>query len=195
VELPSLRRHVPKLDRRGESVRIFEFGELAGLKSDFLYVLEVENTKAGTIRGLHMSSDPVAGPKVLTVTNGSIFDVLVDLRDESPTYGSAFTCTISAEDPSTLRIPAGFAHGYQTLEGAVKILYCLDEVFIPAFDNGFSPFSKCLVSIWPIKEPRLVSDKDASWPELDFERVVIDHVNYKPVSESSEKIPSRKEVF
>lgn len=195
MELPSLRRHVPKLDPRGESVRIFECGDLAGLKPDLLYVLEVENNSAGTIRGLHLSSDPVAGPKVLSVTHGSIFDVLVDLRDGSPTYGTVFTCTISAEDPSTLRIPAGFAHGYQTLEGAAKILYCLDEIFTPAFDSGFSPFSQCLGNIWPKRELRLVSDKDASWPELDLERVQIDYVKYKPVSESSEVIPSRKEAF
>lgn len=189
MELPSLREHVPKLDSRGQSIRIFDPEDLEGLKPEGFYILEVENTAAGTIRGVHLSADPFAGPKVLTVTNGSIFDVLVDLRDGSPTYGSAFTCTLSGERPSTLRIPAGFAHGYQTLEGAVRILYCLDEIFSPAFDRGFSPFSKCLDDIWPFRSPRSVSDKDASWPELEFERLVIDSVRSKPERGMSGKAP------
>ena len=195
MELPSLRKLSPKLDIRGETVRLFEFEDLAGLKSESLYVLSVENTIAGTIRGMHISSDPAAGPKVLTVTKGSVFDVLVDLRDGSPTYGGAFSCTLSDKWPSTLRIPAGFAHGYQALEDAVKILYCLDESFSPAFNKGFSPFSKCLDDVWPIRDPRLISKKDTSWPELEFEKLVIKPIDSKTFSQFSERVSSRKEAL
>lgn len=179
MELPLLRKLTPALDARGKSVRVFDGEDLAGLNPERIYVLAVENINAGTIRGMHLSGDPLAGPKVLTVTNGTIFDVLLDLREGSPSFGAGFACTLSDKDPSILRIPAGFAHGYQTLEGAVKMLYCLDEDFTPEFERGFNPSSKCLDDAWPIREPRLVSDKDASWPQIEFEKLTLKAINYK----------------
>jgi dTDP-4-dehydrorhamnose 3,5-epimerase len=176
METPSLRKVAVHKDPRGESFRLFEGEDLVDFKVSSFYCLSVRNILPGIIRGMHRTQDSAAGPKLLSVTSGAIFDVTIDLRPESPFFGQGYTCTLSEADHAVLRIPVGFLHGYQTLVEDSSILYGLDEKFSTELDAGYSPFSKCLQGIWPLGNSASISEKDASWPELSLENLVFQNV-------------------
>lgn len=169
MDIPSIRILSPQSDIRGKSTRLFDNSEVSRTRIDNSYVLSVSNSKAGTIRGMHFQIDQSVGPKFLTVCSGALIDVAIDIRTESPTYGMAFTAIVQAVQPAVLKIPRGFAHGYQTLEENTCLLYWLDEKVGAGAHLGYNPLSSCMEDFWPIKDGVTLSERDAGSPHFEFE--------------------------
>ena len=169
MDIPSIRRLSPHSDIRGQSIRLFDESDVSSTRLEKSYLLSVSNSKSGTIRGMHFQIDQSVGPKLLTVSSGALIDVSVDIRTESPTYGMAFTAIVLAVQPAVLKIPSGFAHGYQTLEDNTSLLYWLDENVGAGSHFGYNPQSACLRDLWPIKDGVTISEKDSGSPHFKFE--------------------------
>ena len=170
MENPFVRRILPSRDNRGMSIRLFDVNDLIQLNSEETYVLSVTNDESGTLRGMHMQRNDAAEWKLITVTEGSIFDVVIDLRPESRSYGCAYTCSLSAFEPAILSIPRGFAHGYQTLSRNTKLLYALDGRHSTESASIFSPLSDQLKAIWPLPVS-CISDADRTGASLPYSKI------------------------
>lgn len=167
MDNPFVRQLTPNLDSRGVSTRLFDVSDLMRLNFEQVYVLSVSNNKEGTIRGLHMQIEPYAEWKLVTVTEGSILDVVIDLRPNSIRYGTAYTCTMSASEPMSLSIPRGFAHGYQTLSSNTKVLYCIDQKLSASHRRVYSPNGDQISSLWPLPIS-CISEADRAGADLPF---------------------------
>lgn len=123
--------------------------------------------KAGTIRGLHFQKPPHAQAKLVSVLRGRIFDVAVDLRRASPTYGQHVAIELDAELGSQLFIPHGFAHGFCTLEPDTLVQYKVDAHYAPQSDAGINWADENLAIAWPVKQAKaILSPKDETLPRL-----------------------------
>lgn len=156
-------------DPRGASQKIVTSTELreAGLENRIEEVLMTTNDVAGTLRGLHYQVRPHEEAKTLWVTQGSLFDVVVDLRELEPTFGNWWSIRLEAGDGCALHIPAGLAHGYQTLEDKTQVTYLISAPYAPgsaatlAWDDG------ALGITWP-REVTHISPADRrgrAWPD------------------------------
>lgn len=114
---------------------------------------------AGVLRGLHFQYPPAAQGKLVWVTKGSVFDVAVDLRKSSPTYGQWFGLTLSAENFTRLFVPRGFAHGYITTSPNTEFMYKVDNYYSPEHDSGIAWNDPDLNISWPEITP-ILSAKD-----------------------------------
>src|SRR6476659_309029 len=123
----------PASDQRGFFSRTFCTREFAehGLKTVFVQHSTSYSTKRGTIRGMHFQRDPAAEVKVVNCVRGAIYDVIVDLRRGSPTYRHWQGFELSAENRRRLYIPAGCAHGFQTLTDDAEVEYLISEFYVP----------------------------------------------------------------
>ncbi|QAY95424.1 dTDP-4-dehydrorhamnose 3,5-epimerase [Methylovirgula ligni] len=125
------------------------------------------STQAGTIRGLHFQSPPAEQGKLVRVLRGAVFDVAVDIRRGSPTYGKFVSATLSAENWTQLWVPAGFAHGFCTLEPDSEVLYKVTSYYSRGHDLGLAWDDPELDIPWPVAPGRAVlSDKDHAHPML-----------------------------
>jgi dTDP-4-dehydrorhamnose 3,5-epimerase len=139
----------------------------AGLDIRFVQDNHSFSAAIGTIRGLHFQIAPHAQDKLVRVARGRIFDVAVDLRRSSPTYGRHFATELSAGNWEQLFVPAGFAHGFCTLTDGVEVLYKVSEFYSPAHDRGLAWDDPDLSIAWPVVAPSaILSDKDRRWPRL-----------------------------
>jgi dTDP-4-dehydrorhamnose 3,5-epimerase len=121
----------------------------------------------GTIRGLHFQYPPFAQDKLVIVLQGAILDVLVDLRPDSPKFGTAATLELSAENGRQLLVPKGFAHGFCTLQPNTMVFYKVTAPYAPNYDAGIHWADPDLAIDWPVApEAATVSDKDARLPRL-----------------------------
>ncbi len=122
----------------------------------------------GTVRGLHFQKPPFAQAKLVRVLNGKILDVVVDLRRSSASYGQHVAVELSDADDEQLLVPAGFAHGFCTLEPNTVVLYKVDAVYSAAHDRGLNWADPKLAIKWPVTaENAVLSDKDRKLPMLD----------------------------
>lgn len=135
----------------------------AGLTAEFVQDNE-SISKKGVLRGLHYQH-PNGQLKLCRVTKGEVFDAVVDVRRSSPTFGRAFTTTLSAANGRQLWIPAGFAHGFCTLSDEATFLYKVTTFYSPADERGILWSDPALAIEWPLRTP-LVSAKDAALPRL-----------------------------
>ncbi len=156
-------------DDRGYFSEVFNQKQLiqAGADLDWVQDNHAMSRDAGTLRGLHFQLPPHAQSKLVRVVRGSIFDVAVDIRKGSPTYGEWVSATISAKAWNQILIPAGFAHGYLTLEPATEVLYKVDNYYAPDADKGLLWSDPDIAIDWPLTPTSpVLSDKDRNLPRL-----------------------------
>jgi dTDP-4-dehydrorhamnose 3,5-epimerase len=122
------------------------------------------NTKAGTLRGMHFQVAPKAQPKLVRCTAGAIFDVIIDLRPESPTHRQWFGAELSAENHRSLFIPTGFAHGFQTLRDGTEVLYEMFEWYAPDTARGVRFDDPNFGISWPLPVS-VISERDRTYPD------------------------------
>lgn len=152
-------------DARGLTTKPFhsvEFSSL-GLQNVFKEDLMV-TSKKGVLRGLHFQNNPFSQAKLIYCVKGSIYDVAVDIRKNSPTYGEYVNFIIDAKKHNLAFIPEGFAHGYQVLEEDTTVIYKMSSVYAPEHEGGIRWDS--LGIDWPIKKP-ILSEKDMRLPKLE----------------------------
>jgi dTDP-4-dehydrorhamnose 3,5-epimerase len=118
----------------------------------------------GTLRGLHYQAPPHAQAKLVSVVRGEVFDVVVDLRAGSPTYGRWDAATLSGDSPAHLWVPAGFAHGFLVTSDVADVVYKVDAGYAPGAEGGLRWDDPDLAIPWPTGDTPLTSVKDARWP-------------------------------
>jgi len=139
----------------------------AGLDYDFVQDNHSYSAEAGVIRGLHFQTAPFAQAKLVRVARGRILDVAVDLRRSSPSFGRHVAMELSADNWRQLLVPAGFAHGFCTLEPHCEVLYKTTQVFSPAHDKGLAFDDPELGVDWGVDPARaILSDRDRGHPRL-----------------------------
>ncbi|MBU4524057.1 MAG: dTDP-4-dehydrorhamnose 3,5-epimerase [Desulfomicrobium sp.] len=136
-----------------------------GLDVDFVQDNEAFSTQPGVLRGLHFQTHPMSQTKLVRVGRGAVFDVVVDLRKDSPAFGRWQGFTLSAANFQQLFVPAGLAHGYMTLEADTQFLYKVDRYYSPEHDGGISALDPELGIVWPDLPP-IMSDRDLRLPPL-----------------------------
>ena len=156
-------------DHRGFFSEVYNKKALAeaGINIDFVQDNHSLSTEKGTVRGLHFQAPPFAQDKLVRVVCGSVFDVAVDLRQGSPTYGEHVSVLLSAEVWNQVLVPIGFAHGFMTLESRTEVVYKVSNYFAPEHDEGLLWNDPTLGIKWPVPEAEAVlSDKDRVQPRL-----------------------------
>lgn len=156
----------PHADARGFFARTVCREEFVkyNLSAAFLQQSVSWNPLAGTLRGLHYQAPPHEEDKLVRVTRGAIFDVIVDIRPDSPTWGKWFSIDLSAENRRQLYVPKGFAHGFQTLKPDSELLYEMTVAFTPEAHRGIRWNDPHLAIGWPGTVSPLVSSKDQLLP-------------------------------
>ncbi|MFY0626275.1 MAG: dTDP-4-dehydrorhamnose 3,5-epimerase [Reichenbachiella sp.] len=159
-------------DKRGY---FFEWFNLEKFKSqsgvDFTPVqFNSSRSSRGVLRGLHFQKDPVSQSKVVGVTHGTIQDVIVDIREGSPTYGQHYSEIIDDQKKNQLYIPKGFAHGFLVLSEEAEIFYAIDNYYSPGNEGGLKFDDPDLDINWEIENKKIVlSDKDLTYKPLSAE--------------------------
>lgn len=168
VETPLKDAHLillePLLDERGSFCRLFcqELFAKHLLDGRVAQMNESVNVSKGTLRGMHYQLAPHEESKVVYCTRGSIYDVIVDLRENSPTYGHHFGTILEEKTPAALFVPKGFAHGFITLEEDTRLLYLMSEFYKPGCERGFHFDDPAFNINWPIK-PAVLSKRDQNY--------------------------------
>jgi dTDP-4-dehydrorhamnose 3,5-epimerase len=138
-----------------------------GITVDFVQDNHSLSRQPGVVRGLHFQIEPAQQAKLVRVAQGAAFDVAVDLRHGSPTYGKWGAAVLSAENWHQLFIPAGFAHGFCTLRPDTELLYKTSDYYAPEQDRGIAWDDPDLAIAWPVaKQDAVLSTKDANQPRL-----------------------------
>lgn len=156
-------------DARGFFSEVYARRDFAAAGIDLAFVQDNHAFSAakGTVRGLHFQSPPFAQDKLVRVIRGAIFDVAVDLRTGSPTYGKHVSAVISAEAWNQILVPVGFAHGLMTLEPDTEVLYKVTNHYAPEHDLGLLWNDPALAIAWPLPEAEaILSAKDGIQPRL-----------------------------
>ena len=136
--------------------------------SDFIQDNQSFSVSAGTVRGLHFQIPPFPQAKLIRVLRGKIFDVVVDLRRSSASYGKHVCVELSSESGEQLFVPAGFAHGFCTLADRTEIFYKVDSVYSSAHDRGVNWLDPTLAIDWPLEPSKaIMSDKDKILPPMN----------------------------
>ena len=150
--------------------------EAAGLNLDFVQDNQSYSATKGTLRGLHYQLNPMAQAKLVRCTRGSLLDVAVDIRKNSPQYAQWVSVILSAENKKQLLIPRGFAHGFLTLTDDVEIQYKADQLYAPQFEGNIRWDDPQIKIDWPF-EPTILADKDRNAPTL-AERIERNELNF-----------------
>jgi dTDP-4-dehydrorhamnose 3,5-epimerase len=124
------------------------------------------NRRAGTVRGLHFQFPPAAETKLVRCTRGAVYDVIVDLRPESPTYLRHVDIELTADNRRALYVPERFAHGYQVLQDGTEIAYQVGEFYTPEAEGGLRYDDPLLGIAWPLPVTE-ISEKDRHWQAVE----------------------------
>jgi dTDP-4-dehydrorhamnose 3,5-epimerase len=168
--LVELEQHV---DDRGFFARTWcsrEFAE-AGLPAEIVQTNLSQTSQPGALRGLHYQRPPSREGKVVRCLNGGIFDVIVDVRPDSPSFLRHVGVELTPSNRLALYIPPGFAHGFQTLEPETEVWYQMTDYYQPGLGGGIRWDDPALGIEWP-REPTTMNERDANYPDLvhkDFE--------------------------
>lgn len=157
-------------DERGSFTRLYCRDEFKanGVRDEFVQANRSYTEKAGTIRGLHFQKPPHAEIKVVRCVKGGVHDVVVDLRETSGTFLKWFSVELSAENRRGLYIPAGFAHGFQTLVDACEMIYFHSKPYAPSHESGIRYDDPLIKIEWPLPVT-VISKKDRELPSLQRE--------------------------
>ena len=155
----------PHEDDRGRFMRAWCAREFAEHGLDFLPVQANLgfSVQKGTVRGMHFQEAPALEAKLVRCTRGAIFDVVLDLRPKSPSYGKWYGLELSAENGRMLFVPEQCAHGYQTLEGGAEMYYMASAYYTPSAVRGVRFDDPAFSIQWPLAVTA-VSEQDRSWP-------------------------------
>jgi len=169
MEIPDVILIEPEVfgDERGffmETYKDTDFAEF-GIKKRFVQDNHSRSAAKGVLRGLHFQQRPMVQAKLVRVVRGSVFDVAVDIRKKSPTYGKWVSATLSAKNKAMLYIPEGFAHGFCTLEEGTEVVYKCTNVYSAEHDRGVRWDDPAINIAWPVKDP-VLSGKDRALPLL-----------------------------
>ncbi len=161
----------PIPDSRGFFARTFSVDDFVkrGLNPEVNQCNLAYNFKKGTLRGMHFQVEPATEVKLVRCTRGSIYDVIVDIRPESPTYLQWEGVELSAENRRTLYVPEMFAHGYQTLTDDTEIFYQVSQGYAPQCARGYRYNDPVFGIEWPLPVSE-ISEKDKTWPEFPLVR-------------------------
>ena len=156
-----------RVDARGFFARTFCEHEFAAarLHTRFVQANTSGNPCAGTLRGLHYQIAPYAEIKVIRCTRGAIYDVIIDLRIDSPNYRQWQGFELDAAAGTMLYVPEGFAHGYQTLLDDTEVAYQVSREYTPGAEAGIRYDDPAFGITWPLP-PVFISEKDANWPNV-----------------------------
>jgi dTDP-4-dehydrorhamnose 3,5-epimerase len=155
-------------DERGFFARFFcqdEFSR-AGLVSQFVQANNSLSAKAGTLRGLHYQLAPAAEAKLVRCIRGALFDCIIDIRPDSPSFGRWFSAELNDDNRLMMYVPRGFAHAVLTLRDATEVLYLVSDLYSPEHERGVRWNDPRFDVAWPI-QPTEISPKDAAWPDFD----------------------------
>ncbi|WP_438448231.1 dTDP-4-dehydrorhamnose 3,5-epimerase [Gorillibacterium sp. sgz5001074] len=150
-------------DERGFFLESYKEGDSG--QTDFLQDNHSYSREPGTIRGLHYQLEPAAQTKLVRVIAGAIYDVVVDIRTGSPTYGCWQGYILTSRNFRQLLVPKGFAHGFCTLVPDTEVLYKVDAPYRPELDRGIAWNDPALAIDWPFPQP-VLSEKDGKHPPL-----------------------------
>jgi dTDP-4-dehydrorhamnose 3,5-epimerase len=158
----------PIADERGFFARAYCAEEFAakGLSTELRQCSVSYNTRNGTLRGLHYQGPPHEEHKLVRCTSGAIFDVIVDIRPQSPHYRRWFGTHLTAQNRRSLFIPPGFAHGFITLSDEAEVYYMISVPHAPEYAQGFRWNDPAFSIQWP-SAPSVISPRDAAYPLLD----------------------------
>ena len=162
--------YVIELEKRGDDRGFFarffceqEFAKM-GLVNRFVQINNSLSAKKGTLRGLHYQLAPAAEVKLMRCLRGAMFDVIVDMRPESPTYKQWFGQELNQDNRLMMYVPEGFAHGFVTLRDDTESLYPVSAFYAPEQERGLRYNDPTIGIEWPIT-PTEVSAKDMAWPD------------------------------
>ena len=156
----------PHMDERGFFARTFCVREFAerGLNTTIAQCSTSFNARRGTLRGLHYQVAPHEEAKVVRCTSGAIFDVVVDLRASSASYGKWRSAALSSSNRNMLYIPPGVAHGFQTTEDESEVYYQMSTAYAADASRGVRWDDPSLAIEWPLRERPIMSQRDLSYP-------------------------------
>jgi dTDP-4-dehydrorhamnose 3,5-epimerase len=169
--LPDIKIVAPRRigDARGFFSEVWNARAFAaiGIEAAFVQDNHVHSPEKGTLRGLHYQLPPAAQGKLVRVTRGAVFDVAVDIRCGSPTFGHHAHAVLSAANWHQMWVPPGFAHGYCTLEDDTEVQYKVTDYYSPAHERGLAWNDSALLIAWPFAAERIVvSERDRQLPCL-----------------------------
>ena len=168
LEIPGLVLIEPKVfeDGRGFFMETYKAPDFvaAGIKVNFVQENHSRSSK-GVLRGLHYQNPPLAQGKLVRVVRGQVFDVAVDIRKGSPTWGKWVGVILSEENRNSLYVPAGLAHGFCVLSKIAEVIYKATAVYSAESEAGIIWNDEDLNIDWPVRQP-ILSDKDKKWPSL-----------------------------
>jgi dTDP-4-dehydrorhamnose 3,5-epimerase len=155
-------------DYRGWFMETYNEANFVKLGINLKFIQDNQSFSAakGTLRGLHYQLNPKAQTKLVRCTKGSIYDVAIDIRKGSPTFGDWFGIELTAENKKQLLIPKGFAHGFMTLTDDVEVQYKVDELYEPKCDRGIIWNDPKIGIEWPMNITPILSEKDEKAPLL-----------------------------
>jgi len=125
------------------------------------------NKKKGTLRGMHYQAAPYGEIKLVRCTRGAIYDVIIDVRPDSPTYKQWVGVPLKEDTFTMLYVPEGFAHGFETLDDETEVIYQVSQFYTPGSERGIRYDDPVFRIDWPL-EVQVISDKDGSWPVHTF---------------------------
>jgi dTDP-4-dehydrorhamnose 3,5-epimerase len=155
-------------DDRGFFARAFCENEFKkqGLVSGFVQINDSLSVRRGTLRGLHYQLPPRSETKLVRCVRGALYDVVLDLREDSPTFGRSFGIELSAQNRRMLYVPKQFAHGFLTTADDTEAFYLVDAFYSPEHERGIRYDDPGFMIEWPFR-PLVVSEKDARHPDFD----------------------------
>jgi dTDP-4-dehydrorhamnose 3,5-epimerase len=161
----------PHGDERGYFARTWSHDEFAahGLPTGLVQASVSRNHRRGTVRGMHMQLPPSAEGKLVRCARGAIFDVVVDLRPDSPTYRRHVSVELTADAGNALFIPPLLAHGFQTLADDTDVFYQMTDVHAPALAHGFRWDDPAFGIAWPIRDDVTIAARDRDYPDFDHD--------------------------